>query len=195
MTNLIDVSTIFDKENLTILEYLQFLADDKITLKGSRKTFLQAIYYNHDNKCLYSTNSKCLLKFDISRYELLINEIQQCDSCFFQYSKGILKALNSEKFSSHPKERCEMIIPATEKSDVVLYPRYSKNLYTYGVSSNNYINYYYFSSLFNTFKNRLDTRYFEKLNFTFEVIGRTKSMAFGKRNNLEFILMAYWYNI
>lgn len=195
MANLIDVTTIFSKENLTILEYLQFLADDKITFKGSRKTFLQAIYYNHANKCLYATNSICLLKFDISRYELLINEIQQCNSCFFQYSKGILKALDSEKFSSHPKERCEMIIPATEKSDVVIYPRYSKNIYIYGVSSNNYINYYYFSSLYNTFENRLDSRYFEKLNFTFEVIGRAKFMAFGKRDNIEFVLMPYRYVI
>ena len=39
MANLIDLLTIFSKENLTILEYLQFLADDKITPKGSRKTF------------------------------------------------------------------------------------------------------------------------------------------------------------
>ena len=195
MANLIDVSTIFDKENLTILEYLQFLADDKITLKGNRKSFLQAIYYNHDNKCLYATNSICLLKFDISRYELLINEIQQCNSCFFQYYKGILKALDSEKFSSHPKERCEIIIPDTEKSDVVIYPRYSKNIYIYGVSSNNYMNYYYFSSLFNTFSNRLDTRYFERLNFSFDVIGRARFMAFGKRDNIEFILMSYRYFI
>ena len=144
---------------------------------------------------MYATNSKCLLKFDISKYELLINEIQQCNSCYFQYSKGILKALDSEKFSSHPKERCEMIISATEQSDVVIYPRYNKNLYTGGVSSNNYMNYYYFSSLYNTFENRLDTRYFEKLNFEFKVIGRAKYMIFGKSNNLEFILMPYKFNI
>lgn len=195
MANLIDVSTIFSKENLTILEYLQFLADDKITLKGNRKTFLQAIYYNKNNKCLYATNSKCLLKFDISKYELLVNELEQIESSYFQYSKGILKALDSEKFSLHPKEQCERVIPITEKSDKLLYPRYNKNIYTGGVSSNNYMNYYYFISLFNTFENRLDTRYFEKLNFKFEVIGRAGISVFGKNNNLEFVLMPYRYNI